>query len=115
MTAHRKPVGVTPEQAATMICPASRTMAEAKAQRGCRGDECMAWRWNREVNIQSFAAAVKREQACLAQEDNKGKKPESFHNAAVKNVDKDPEAYGVDTQAETGFCGLAGPMLAVRG
>lgn len=35
----------TPEEAAGLLCPFSRTFAAPQAQAGCRGPSCALWRW----------------------------------------------------------------------
>jgi hypothetical protein len=102
---------VTPAQAReTLPCPMARTFAEKKGP-NCDADKCPVWRWlPLPATDPSYMSAVKREEACLAQEAEKETgKPQNadkFHKVAVSNVRKNPVAYGV--QPKHGFCGLGG-------
>lgn len=93
-------------EANTWDCPIARTFNEGKTAT-CDGSACILWRW-REIQASDgvFTAAVQRTMACLAQEDGKGKPASSFHKAAVAQVARDPEGYGVTT--DRGYCGLGG-------
>lgn len=35
----------TPEEAAHLLCPVARTFSASPATAGCKGPECMVWRW----------------------------------------------------------------------
>lgn len=104
---------LTPAQAReTMPCPLARTFAEKKGP-NCDADRCPVWRWRAPLDMPpGFLSAVKREMACLAQEEAErtGKKvsDQKFHQRAVANVNHDPEAYGVQMPKDKGFCGLGG-------
>lgn len=98
---------MTPDQAAEFACPVARTFAE-KIGPNCQGPKCILWRW---IPIAAadprFVSAVKNEMKRLAVE--KGKTNHvSFHKEAVRNVHADPEAHGVPSAPERGFCGLGG-------
>ncbi len=90
------------------LCPLARTFGADKLQAKCRGPECAAYReLPLSASEPSFLAAVKREEASLAQDEGKGRSANLFHKKAVANVTKDPEAYGVN-MVRDGYCGFAG-------
>ena len=94
----------TPEEAAKMACPIARITPDNKSK--CVGPDCILWRWKpRLASDAEFIAAVKREEAVLAQADGTGKSGAVFHKKAVANVMRDPEGYGI--ASDRGYCGLA--------
>lgn len=99
---------VTPEDASqTLLCPISRTFGRDPLSATCRGADCAVWRWKpRLASDPEFVAAVKREEAVLAQEDGNGRSATLFHKKAVQRVLRNPEGYGIIR--EEGFCGLGG-------
>ena len=96
----------TVDEAKHLQCPIARTFEQGKGEK-CDGDACMLWRWERPMaRGGSFEAAVKREMACMAQEDGKGRPHMSFHKKAVAKVSADLEGHGV--RSDQGYCGLGG-------
>lgn len=96
---------ITPDEARNYKCPVARTFAE-KIGPNCDADGCILWRWKKALASDPlFMSAVKREEACLAQEDGKGRAGHLYHKQAVANVAKNPEGYGV--KSSVGHCGLA--------
>lgn len=96
-----------PEDAIKRPCPFARTFSE-KHGGNCEADDCLMWRWLAPpASDPAFQSAIKREMACIAQERG-AKNAAGFHKQAVKNVMRDPEAYGVDLKPKRGWCGLAG-------
>ncbi len=86
----------TPEQAAQSLCPFARTFAASPAVTGCRGADCMLWRWE---NVTTAHPAWKA--AVLAEAENTGEKT-PFAKAA-RHVADNAEALGlVPTR---GYCG----------
>jgi hypothetical protein len=98
---------LTPAQAReTFPCPVARTF-DQKVGPNCDGDRCILWRWRAIMASDAlFQSAVKREMACLAQEEGNNKPPMTFHKKAAANVAANPEGYGV--KREVGYCGLGG-------
>lgn len=84
---------LTPEQAASMPCPVSRTFAAA--QPTCRADGCILWRWRPvAASDQAYVAALKVRVA------ETGEKPLHHPKAAAL-------ARG-DVTPDRGWCGLGG-------
>lgn len=99
---------LTPEQARETPCPVARTF-DKKVGPNCEAGKCILWRWRMvPASDPAFVAAVKREMACLAQEDGQNKPAINFHKQAVANVGANPEGYGV--VPTVGYCGLGGPV-----
>ncbi|MBL4898096.1 MAG: hypothetical protein JKX76_00475 [Colwellia sp.] len=104
----------TPKDAAkNLTCPLARTFGTDKLTANCRGGDCAAWRWRQPLSMPpEFMTAIKREMACLANEEQErtGKKVQAdkHHKKAVTNVSHDPEAYGVPMPKDKGWCGLGG-------
>lgn len=91
--------GHTPETAAALLCPLSRTFAAPTAESHCRGAGCAVWRWLPiPADHPAFVAAVAK------LKDGDALK----HKEAVAQVMADRPAYGVPTEPEEGFCGLGG-------
>ena len=89
----------TPEQAAEALCPLSRTFGAKDAVKGCRGPECMPWRW------QEIMAGHPRWKAAVHTEAEKTGEKAPFAKAA-RVVADNPKAHGL--VPEKGFCGIGG-------
>ena len=88
----------TPEQAAELLCPCSRTFAPPKAKDGCLGPGCAVWRWQplpAELLSPHIAAR-------LIEQGNRN------HQTATAWVMKNREALGIPLKPTHGFCGLGG-------
>jgi hypothetical protein len=94
------------EDAGTYDCPVARIKGDGTKGK-CQGDSCIMWRRKQILSSnQYFMSAVKREMSNLALELNDGKNPMKYHKEAVRNVDADPESFGV--KEDRGYCGLGG-------
>ena len=111
MTTHTQPrdlTYLTPEQAPSRLCPLARAFGGAQAQTGCRGPDCMFWRW------QPISAADPRVTQAIqdAMEKLLVAKPTVqkalLHKEAVAEIMEHPHAYSIPTEPEKGFCGAAG-------
>jgi hypothetical protein len=92
----------TPEDAATLLCPLSRTFAPKEAVTGCRGPGCAWWRWQpihpSDPRVSKAIAEIK---AGLGGGQNRSKE-------ALEILMADRLKYGVPVDPEVGYCGGAG-------
>lgn len=97
---------MTEDEAKAFKCPVARTFDTGK-KATCEGASCILWRW-KPVTADNpfFQSAVKRKEATLALEHNKGKDPSRYHAQAAKAVSADLEGHGV--KSDRGYCGLGG-------
>jgi hypothetical protein len=97
-----------PTDAATRLCPLSRTFAATPAILGCRGPDCMFWRWEpiSAADPRVTQAIQDRINALHADKPNVSKG--LLHKEAVAWVMENRRALGIPTEPEKGFCGAAG-------
>lgn len=97
---------VTTEEAKDIPCPFARTFNNKKSGT-CDASDCIAWRWRTGLaSDPEYQSAIKREAACLAQEEGNKKTADTYNKRATANVTRNPAGYGV--VRSKGYCGLAG-------
>lgn len=90
----------TPDEAAEMLCPLSRTFGDKDAVKGCRGASCMVWRWEKITTAHPLWLPAVRKVAEEIGDTTPGR------SKAAKVIADDMQAYGlVPTR---GFCGIGG-------
>ncbi|MBT9385509.1 hypothetical protein KM176_16665 [Pseudooceanicola sp. CBS1P-1] len=104
-----------PEDAAKQWrCPLAKTFGAAKVTGFCAGDACAVWRWMpMSANDPRFVSAVQREIASLQEANPKATKV-ALHKQAVARVMADPNAFTFPNETDRGYCGLGGPIEAMK-